>query len=572
MRATVTDVLLDVLASAGVRQIFGLPGDAVNAIIDGIRRHPDLTFVHVRHEEAGALAASAQAKLTGNLAAVVGTAGPGTVHLMNGLLDASLDHAPVIAITGQVDASLLGTGAHQAIDQRALFSGFATFSETLVDPGQMPALAVEACQAALGAPGVAHIALTADVATQKVDGAVFTPPVRHDPSLPPAKQDVDAAVGVLAASSRPLILAGVGAQQAVPELVAVAERLGAPIIKTLRAKALLADDHPLTVGGLGLLGTRPAVKAMEQCDALLMVGTDFPYVDFYPPHDVPGVQIDRDRRRIGRRFPVQVPMVADAALALEALLEQLPVNEDRAFLDDARDGMLRWRRGMRRLETNDAVPLKPQRVAAITGSYLDDDAIVISDTGTVTAWVARHLAARQGQRFTLSGNLATMAFGLPAAIGAQLAYPDRQVVALVGDGSFTMLPSDLMTAAALGLPITVVVFNNGGLGLITVEEEAEGFADQQTAIPQRDLAGIAEAFGAEGLRVRTPDELDRALAIALRSSRPTVVDVIVDAHELIIPPRIEMAQALGYAEAKIKEFFGIGRQEGGPDVVLDVLR
>lgn len=571
MGATVTDVLLDVLASVGVRDVFGVPGDAINAVIDGIRRHPDLTFVHVRHEETGAFAASAQTKLTGNLAAVVGTAGPGTVHLLNGLLDASADHAPVVAITGQVSTAKLGTGAHQEIDQHALFSGFAAFSQTLVDPGQMPAIAVGACQAALAGPGVAHIALTADVATQKVEGTEHTVPVRREPQLLPAEDDVATAAEVLAAASRPLILAGIGAQAAAPDLVALAERIGAPIIKTLRAKALLADDHPLTVGGLGLLGTRPAVSAIDACDALLMVGTDFPYADFYPSSVVRAIQIDIDRSRIGRRFPVEVAMVADASLALQALHEQVPRRTDRSFLEQAQEGMRRWRRWMRRLETSDAVPLKPERVAAVTGAYLDDDAIVISDTGTVTAWTARHLAARQDQRFTLSGNLASMAFGLPAAIGAQLAYPDRQVVALVGDGSFTMLPSDLMTAADLGLPITIVVFNNGGLGLITVEEESEGFADQQTAIPSRDLAGIATAFGAEGLQARTPDELDEALGTALRSRRPTVVEVIVDAHELIIPPRIELAQALGYAEAKIKEFFGIGRQEGGLDVILDVL-
>lgn len=294
-----------------------------------------------------------------------------------------------------------------------------------------------------------------------------------------------------------------------------------------------------------------------------MVGTDFPYLDFYPSHDVCAVQIDRDRTRIGRRFPVEVPMVADAALALRALQAQLPLREDRTFLEGAQQDMRRWRRWMRRLETSDAIPLKPERVAAVAGSYLHDDAIVLCDTGPVTAWAARHLAIRDGQRFTLSGNLASMAFGLPAAIGAQLAYPDRQVVALVGDGSFTMLPSDLMTAADLGLPITVVVLNNGELGLITVEEESGGFAEQQTAIPHRDLASIAEAFGAQGLRARTPDDLDEALPAALRSPRPTVVDVIVDPHELIIPPQIELAQALGYAEAKIKEFFGIGQREGG---------
>jgi thiamine pyrophosphate-dependent acetolactate synthase large subunit-like protein len=572
MSSTVTDVLLDAMATAGVRRIFGIPGDAINAVIDGIRRHPDLTFVHVRHEEAGAFAASAQAKLTGELAAVVGTAGPGAVHLLNGLMDAALDHAPVIAVTGQVETAKLGTHAHQEVDQSALFSGVAVFSETIVDPGQISTLAMQACQAALSAPGVAHLALPGDVATAAADPLPQVAPVPAPSPMAPDDEALMAAVEVLAAAEKPLILAGIGCRGAVPALVAVAERLGAPIIKTLRAKALLADDHPLTVGGLGLLGTRPAVNAIADCDALLMVGTDFPYTDFYPDHDVPAVQIDRERSRIGRRFPVSAPVVADAAPALEALLGRLPHRHDHGFLDAAQEDMRRWRRWMRRLETSEAVPLKPERVAAVTGAYLDDDAIIVCDTGTVTAWTARHLAARDGQQFTLSGNLASMAYGIPAAIGAQLAHPDRQVVALVGDGSFTMLPSDLMTAAELGLPITVVVFDNGKLGLITVEEESEGFAEQQTGIPPRDLARIAEAFGAEGYRARTPAELDEALRTALRSPRPAVVAVAVDPDELIIPPKIELAQALGYAEAKVKEFFGIGRQEGGFDVIFDVLR
>ncbi|MEX0659576.1 MAG: thiamine pyrophosphate-dependent enzyme [Egibacteraceae bacterium] len=571
MSSTVSDVLLDAMAAAGVRQVFGIPGDAINAVIDGIRRHPDLTFVHVRHEEAGAFAASAQAKLTGKLAAVVGTAGPGAVHLLNGLMDAALDHAPVIAVTGQVETAKIGTHAHQEVDQSALFSSVAVFSETVVDAGQMPTLAVQACLAALSEPGVAHLALPADVATAAADPLPTPAPVPAASPMAPSDDALAAAVEVLAAAEKPLILAGIGCEGAVPQLVAVAERLGAPIIKTLKAKALLADDHPLTVGGLGLLGTRAAVNAVGDCDALLMVGTDFPYTDFYPGHDVPAVQIDRERSRIGRRFPVAAPVVADAGPALEGLLERLPQRQDRSFLEGAQEDMARWRRWMRWFETSESVPLKPERVAAITGAYLHDDAIIVCDTGTVTAWTARHLAAREGQQFTLSGNLASMAYGIPAAIGAQLAHPGRQVVALVGDGSFTMLPSDLMTAADLELPITVVVFDNGELGLITVEEESEGFAEQQTGIPRQDLARIAEAFGAEGHTARTPDQLDEALRTALRSPRPSVVVACVDPHELIIPPKIELAQALGYAEAKVKEFFGIGRREGGFDVILDIL-
>ncbi len=569
--STVTEAMLEVLADAGVRHVFGIPGDAVNAIIDGIRRSDRLTFVHVRHEEVGAFAASAQAKLAGGPAAVVGTAGPGAVHLLNGLYDAARDHAPVIAITGETETNLLGTAAHQEIGQAALFADVAVFSESVVHAGQMPTLAVEACQAALAAGGVAHLAIPANLAEQETDGARHGVVVRREPRTRPAEEDLHDALRLIREARRPLVLAGIGAKDAVEELLEFAERLGAPIIKTLPAKALFADDHPLTVGGLGLLGTRAAVNAVDDCDLLLMVGTDFPYLDFYP-EGVPAIQFELERSRVGRRYPVEVALVGHAKLTLQALLEQIDHRDDRAFLESAQQDMVRWRRWMRRLETDDSSPIKPERLAAVAGSLLTDDAIVTLDTGAVTAWIARHLAARQGQQLTLSGNLASMGYGLPAAIGAQLAFPHRQVVAFVGDGSFTMLPGDLMTAADLQLPITVVIFDNRKLGLITVEQQAEGFADQQTGIPEHDLATIARSFGVEGIRVEDPAQLEGALREAFASDRPTVVDVLVDPDQMPIPPRIELAEALGFAEAKVKEFFGIGQSDGGFEALLAPLR
>ncbi|MEX2563389.1 MAG: thiamine pyrophosphate-dependent enzyme, partial [Nitriliruptoraceae bacterium] len=467
---------------------------------------------------------------------------------------------------------LLGTSAHQELDQDQLFAAVSLFSRTIVHPDQVPSVILQACRAALAGPGVAHLALPANLAERAVDrpayGVVHLRPVRSAAH----PDDIADAAALLRETQRPVILAGIGAADAVEELLELAESLGAPIIKTLRAKALLPDDHPLTVGGLGLLGTRAAVNAVQHADVLLMIGTDYPYRDFYPAPDVPAIQIDLDPRRIGRRFPVEVGLVGDAAMTLAALGGQLTPKPDRSWLEHAQQDMRRWRRWMRRFETSDASPLRPERLAAVVGAHLTDDAIVVCDTGTVTAWVARHLAIREHQSFTLSGNLASMNYGLPAAIGAQLAYPDRQVVALVGDGSFTMLPSDLITAVELDLPITLVIFDNRKLGLITAEEEAEGFADQQTALPACDLAAIARSFGASGYRVSEPEDLEVTLAKALTDPHPAVVDVLVDPDELIVPPQIEMAQALGYAEAKIKEFFGVGQQEGGFEVITNVLR
>ena len=570
MASTVAERLLDVLVAAGVRQVMGIPGDAVNVIVDALRRDDRIEFIGVRHEETAAFAASARAKLTGELSAVVGTAGPGAIHLLNGLYDAKLDHAPVIAITGQVVGGQRGTHAHQEVDQHRLFADVAISSQLLVDPAQLPRIAVQACQTALAQRGVVHLGIPTDLADAQVpDEPVYgiarqTHRRAADPDL------VSAAVQALDDAERPAILAGVGARDAVPDLLRLAERLGAPIIKTLAAKALFADDHPLTVGGLGLLGTRPAVNVIEGCDLLVMAGTDFPYRDFYPD-DVPVIQIERSPSHIGRRVPVTHPLIGDAAAVLPALADAVAERADRSWLEGAQDDMRRWRRWMRVLETSDATPLKPARLAAVVGAHLDDDAIVVCDTGAVTAWVARHLAIRDGQAFTLSGNLASMAYGIPAAIGAQLAFPDRQVVAVVGDGSFTMLPSDLITAAELELPITVVVFDNAKLGLITVEQQADALPDEHTSVPGRDLAAIARAFGADGLRVESPDDLEVTLAEALLSPRPTVIDVVVDPDDLPIPPKIEIARALGFAQAKVKEFFGFGERDGGIEVIGDVL-
>ncbi len=549
----------------------GIPGDAVNVIIDALRRDDRIEFIGVRHEETAAFAASARAKLTGELSAVVGTSGPGAIHLLNGLYDAKLDHAPVIAITGQVAGDQQGMHGHQEVDQHRLFADVAITSQLLVDPAQLPRVAVQACQAALAQRGVVHLAIPTDLADAQVPDEPVHGIARRSQTLPADPDHLAAAVQALNDADRPVILAGVGAHDAVPDLLRLAERLGAPIIKTLAGKALFADDHPLTVGGLGLLGTRPAVNAIEGCDLLVMAGTDFPYRDFYPD-GVPVIQIERSPSHIGRRVPVTHPLVGDAVEVLPALADAVTERSDRSWLEDAQQDMRRWRRWMRVLETSDATPLKPARLAAVVGAHLDDDAIVVCDTGAVTAWTARHLAIRDDQAFTLSGNLASMAYGIPAAVGAQLAFPDRQVVALVGDGSFTMLPSDLITAAELQLPITVVVFNDANLGLITVEQQAEGQPDEHTSIPGRDLAAIARAFGTEGLRVESPDDLDDALTTALRSPRPTVVDVVIDADELPIPPKIELARALGFAQAKVKEFFGFGERAGGVEVIGDVLR
>lgn len=568
-RPNVSSVLLEVLTELGVRHVFGIPGDAINGLLDEIRKQDVIEFVHVRHEEAGAFAAVGQAKLTGTLGVCVGTAGPGAIHLLNPLYDAKLDRVPVLAITGQVETAKLGTRYHQEVDLYTLFKDVAAFNETVVNPEQMPGLAVHACQTALARGAVAHLSLPVDIAT-----APIPEPGRHRvfggaAETTPCAADLDAAAELLNGAERVTILAGIGTSGAARELVETAQILSAPIVKTLRAKDVVPDEHPHSVGGLGLLGTRPAVDAVEGCDALLMVGTDFPYEDFYP-QGAKAVQIDLDPNSLGRRYPVDVGVLGHTHLALRELASRLTPKTDRAFLASAQESMRDWWAKAGEAESDDSVPIRPQRVAATVGRLAADDAIFLCDTGAVTVWAARHLRVRGTQRFALSSSLASMAFALPAAIGAQLAFPERQVVALCGDGGFTMLMADLLTAVDRGLPLTVVVFNNGKLGLIQMEQESQGFPEYQTSLRNPDFAEFARLCGGDGITVTEPAALEPALRQALASERPFVVDVHVNPTEVTMPPKIQTRFALGYAVAKAKEMLGRGDRDPGLAPLTDL--
>ena len=555
MAKDLSTAILDSLHQVGVRHIFGIPGDAINGLVDAARRHEHVDFVTVRHEEAGAFAASAQAKLSGSLGVVAGTAGPGAIHLLNGLYDAKLDGASVLAITGQVDSSLLGTSAQQEVKLGRLFDDVAVFNETVVNPGQMPLVAHNAIREALARNGVTVLVLPADLALAEVESRPTQVIIAPQATPGPPRDEIQRAAELLNESEAVTILVGIGAAGAVSLVLEGANRLQSPIIKSLRAKALVSDEHPLVIGGLGLLGTTAAVEAIERTDVLFMIGTDFPFPDFYP-RNARCIQLDIDPTHIGRRNPVDIALVGDAEETLTALVPQLDQRTNGKHLARARDAMSEWEDEMLAAETDDAVPIRPQRLAASIGEHTSPGTIFICDTGAVTAWVARHLKLRQGDRFTLSSSLASMAFGLPGAIGAQLAYPDRPVVALAGDGGFSMLIGDLMTAVELELPLTVVVFNNSKLGLIQIEQEAEGLPEHSTGLSNPDFAEVARAMGAQGWRVEHPDELDGALKSAFDSDSVAVVDVVINPEEVTLPPKVEPRFAFGYARAKLKELIG----------------
>jgi thiamine pyrophosphate-dependent acetolactate synthase large subunit-like protein len=553
----VCEALLQVLTDYGVKYIFGIPGDSINELIEAIRKQDKIKFIHVMHEEAGAFAASAQAKLTGELAVCVGTAGPGAIHLLNGLYDAKMDHAPVLAITGQVETNLMGTSYHQEVNLQALFQDVALFNQTIINPNQMPEVAILACQTALAKKGVAHISIPSNISTQTVKGFEKKRQIiKNNSNLSPYPEHIKSAAELINKSERPCILAGIGAREAVAELTKFATFINAPIIKALRGKDILPDIHPLILGGTGLLGTEPAYHTIKNCDLLISIGSDFPYPNFYTEGDVPTIQIDSDVQQIGRRHPVTVPLVGDSKLTLMQLLPLIIKKTDGSFLATCQQHMVKWLKKQDEIELSKETPIHPQALARLVSDVADENAIICSDTGAVTVWAARNFRIKGTQRFTLSGGLASMAYGLSAAIGAKLAFPQKQVIALCGDGGFAMLMGDFATAVKYQLNIKVVIFNNSKLGLIQMEEEAKsGNPEYETELQNPDYTIFAQSCGGEGFTIKSMDELKSILPNALKSKKPCVFNVFINPEELTLPPKISAGEAFNYLKAKIKETF-----------------
>jgi len=560
MARTAADVLADRLIDWGVSVVFGLPGDGINGVMEALRtRQERLTFVQVRHEEAAAFMACGYAKYTGRLGVCLATSGPGAIHLLNGLYDAKLDGAPVLAITGQTYHDLLGTRYQQEVDLLSLFKDVAVFNQQVMGAQHVVPLVDIACRSALSLRGVAHITFPVDLQEQPVrddeksakhvEG--FSSDVWRPPTVVPCRDDLVAAAAVLNGGKRTVILAGQGALGAGSELEQLADLLAAPIVKPLLGKAVVPDDSPYTTGGIGLLGTEPSERAMEEADTLLMVGTSFPYLEWYPKHDrCRGVQIDRDPARLGLRYPIDVGLCGDARSTLQALMPELHRRDDRSFLDSAQGRMKEWRELMRTRETRDDMPMKPQVVAAALNDLLADDAIISTDSGTITTWVARHIQIKRRQLFSCSGNLATMAPGLPYSIAAQVAYPNRQSVAFVGDGGFTMLMGEFATAVKYRLPIKVVIVKNNTLGMIKWEQMVFlGNPEYGVSLEPIDFVKFAEACGGIGFRCERPDEARSALEAMLLADGPALCEAVVDPFEPPLPARIKAKQALHMAEA-----------------------
>jgi pyruvate dehydrogenase (quinone) len=563
MAQTAADVLIQTLIDWGVDTIFGIPGDGINGVFESLRRRQDeVRFVQVRHEEAGAFAACAYAKFTGKLGVCLATSGPGGVHLLNGIYDAKLDGQPVLAITGAQHHDLLTTLTQQDIELDKLFMDATAYSARIMGPAHVENVIEIACRTALAYRQPTHVMIPVDIQSMPVAKSHRSERnVEHHVSnlmarggQLPDPQMLQRAADILNQAKKPFILAGRGSIGATEELLTVAERLQAPIGKPLLGKQAVPDESPYTTGGVGLLGTKPSQEALEGCDTLLIVGSSFPYIEFYPkPGKAKAVQIELDPKRVGLRYPVEVGLVGDSKLVLSELLSLLKKNDSSRFLEAAQNSMREWRELMNERGTRRDMPMKPQVVTHELNKLLDDDAIVITDSGTITAWTARHIDIRGSMQFSCSGTLASMACGLPYAIGASIAFPDRQVVAVIGDGSAAMLMGDFVTLRKYNLNAKIIVIKNNALGQIKWEQMVFlGNPEFGCELEPIDFNRVAEGCGINTVRIDDPARCGEQLREALATPGPCLIEAVVDPYEPPMPPKIEVKQALHMAEALAK--------------------
>ncbi|MFE6847182.1 thiamine pyrophosphate-dependent enzyme [Streptomyces sp. NPDC057686] len=568
MARTVAHVIVDALEELGVQHVFGVVGDALNPLTDAIRTSIGLNWVGCRHEEAAAFAASAQSQLSGTLGVCMGTVGPGSVHLLNGLYDAAKSRTPVLAICGQVPLAEIGSDYFQEVDNDLLFRDVAVHRATVTSPDQMPRLLESAVRAAVTQGGVAVLTVPGDLGDQELsddrptrfalDRAVTRP---DDPALARAAE-------LLNAASRVTLLVGQGAREARTEVLRTAELLAAPMVLTLKAKEGFEDDNAFQVGQTGLIGNPAAAHALDSGDVLFMLGTDFPYREWYPK-DVKVIQVDSREDHLGRRTPVDVGLAGDVGATLRALLPLLKAVPDRTHLDDARERFLQWQEGQQRLADpahehrwtgklraaldNRDHAIRPEALAAAVDAYADADAVFTSDTGMATVWLSRFVTMHGDRRLIGSYNLGSMANAMPQAIGAQLWAPDRQIVALCGDGGLSMLLGDLMTIKTYRLPVKLVVFDNRRLGMVKLEQEQAGLPEFGTELDNPDFAAVATALGLTGIRVTDPAELHEGVRRAFETPGPVLLDVLTNPEEVAVPGKPTVAQGWGFAVAKAKE-------------------
>lgn len=567
-KITLARQLANTLEQAGVKRIWGLTGDSLNGLTEALRTMESIEWMHVRHEEVAAFAAGADAALTGELAVCAGSCGPGNLHLINGLFDCHRNHVPVLAIAAQIPSSEVGLNYFQETHPQELFKECSHFVELVSSPAQMPQVLHRAMRSAILNRGVAVVVIPGDVALLEVDDQQKSWPALSRPRTLPAPQDLDRLAERLSQSKAVTLMCGAGCAGAHDQVVALAEALGAPVVHALRGKEHVEWDNPFDVGMTGLIGFSSGYHAMLNCDTLLMLGTDFPYRQFYPT-DATIIQIDHDPQALGRRTSLDLGIVADVGETLAALLPRLPYKSDRSFLDASLKHYEKARQGLDDLAQPSAPgrPIHPQYLTRLLSELADDDAIFTADVGTPTVWAARYLKMNGKRRLLGSFNHGSMANAMPQAIGAQAAYPERQVISLSGDGGFSMLMGDFISLAQLKLPVKIIVYDNASLGFVAMEMKSSGLLDTGTDLHNPDFAAMANAMGILGIRVEESADLEPALRRAMAHDGPVLVDVVTATQELAMPPTIKLEQAKGFSLYMLKAVMS-----GRGDEVIELAR
>ncbi|CRM82439.1 MULTISPECIES: ubiquinone-dependent pyruvate dehydrogenase [Pseudomonas] len=560
--------LATTLEQAGIKRIWGLTGDSLNGLTDALRTMDSIEWMHVRHEEVAAFAAGAEAAATGELTVCAGSCGPGNLHLINGLFDCHRNHVPVLAIAAQIPSSEIGLNYFQETHPQELFKECSHFIELVTNPEQMPHVLHRAMRSAVLNRGVAVVVIPGDVSLLEVEDKLKPWPALHAPRTLPAEQDLQRLTEILESSEKVTLLCGSGCAGAHDQVVALADTLGAPVVHALRGKEHVEWDNPFDVGMTGLIGFSSGYHAMLDCDTLIMLGTDFPYRQFYPA-DAKIIQVDRNPQALGRRATLDLGIAADVSETLDALLPRLTRNTDRSFLETSLKHYEKARQGLDDLAQPSKAnrPIHPQYVARLLSELADDDAIFTADVGSPTVWAARYLKMNGKRRLIGSFNHGSMANAMPQAIGAQAAFPGRQVISMSGDGGFAMLMGDFISLAQLNLPVKVIVFDNSSLGFVAMEMKAAGYLDAGTELKNPDFAAMSNAMGILGIRVEQSEDLEPALRRALAHDGPVLVDVVTATQELVMPPSIKLEQAKGFSLYMLKAVMS-----GRGDEVIELAR
>ena len=560
--------LATTLEQAGIKRIWGLTGDSLNGLTDALRTMDSIEWMHVRHEEVAAFAAGAEAAATGELAVCAGSCGPGNLHLINGLFDCHRNHVPVLAIAAQIPSTEIGLNYFQETHPQELFKECSHFVELVTNPAQMPQVLHRAMRSAILNRGVAVVVIPGDVSLLEVEDKLKPWPALHAPRTLPAEQDLQRLTEILQSSQKVTLLCGSGCAGAHDQVVALADTLGAPVVHALRGKEHVEWDNPFDVGMTGLIGFSSGYHAMLDCDTLIMLGTDFPYRQFYPT-DAKIVQVDRNPQALGRRATLDLGIAADVSETIDALLPRLTRKADRSFLETSLKHYEKARQGLDDLAqpSNANRPIHPQYVARLLSELADDDAIFTADVGSPTVWAARYLKMNGQRRLIGSFNHGSMANAMPQAIGAQASFPGRQVISMSGDGGFAMLMGDFISLAQLKLPVKVIVFDNSSLGFVAMEMKAAGYLDTGTELKNPDFAAMSNAMGILGIRVEQSEDLEPALRRALAHDGPVLVDVVTATQELVMPPSIKLEQAKGFSLYMLKAVMS-----GRGDEVIELAR